>query len=142
MLPGILACKQRQRPHWSADGEPALMKVEDKSYLRRTPSVRGLISSNLKIRDKHKPYTPTTTPRIPTPRIVKTLEFATQISTRFTTPSPPKDIEFMKHPVIKPGDSIILNKLVGEGKDPLDIQMFTIRDPINVALDKVSLQKK
>ena len=140
MLPGILACKQRQRPHWSADGEPALIKVEDKSYLRRTLSVRGLISSNFFIRDKHTTTT-TTTSRIPTPRIVKTWEFATQISTMFTTPSPPKHIEFMKHPVIKPGDSIILNKLVGKGKDPLDIQMFTIRDPINVALDKVSLKK-
>ena len=77
---------------------------------------------------------------IPTPRTIKTWEFATQISTRFTTPPPPKDIEFMKHPVIKPRNSTILNKLGREGKDPLDIQMFTIRDPINIALDKVSLQ--
>ena len=92
MLPGILSCKQRQTPQWSADGDPALMKVEDKSYLTRAPSVRGLISSNHIIRDKNKPYTPTTTPRIPTPRTVKTWEFTTQISIRGTTPPPPKDI--------------------------------------------------
>ena len=115
ILPGILACKQRQRPHWSADGDPDLVKVEDKPDLKKSPSVRGLEASNLLIRDRHKLYTPPTTPRIPTPRTVKTWEFATQISTRFTTPPPPKEIELLKLPGSKPGESIILYKLEVQG---------------------------
>ena len=70
ILPGILPCKQRQRPHWSADGGPDLVKVEDKHDLKKSPSVRGLQASNLIITDRHKLYTPPTTPRIPTPRTV------------------------------------------------------------------------
>ena len=116
------------------------MKFEDKPYLKKSPSVRGLKASNL-IRDIHKLYNPPTTPRIPTLRTVKIWEFATQISTRFTTPPPPKETELLKLPGSEPGESIILYKIVGEGKDPLDIQMFSIRYPINVALDKVSLQR-
>ena len=54
---------------------------------------------------------------------------------------PPNGIELLKLPGRKPGQSIILYKLAGEGKDPLDIQMFSIEDPISVALQKVSLQK-
>ena len=40
-LSGILACKLRQRPHWSAYGDRAVMNVEDKSNMRRNASVKG-----------------------------------------------------------------------------------------------------
>ena len=53
MLPGILACNQRPG----------------------SPSVRGLFCSNLFLTDRHTTTT-TTSSRIPTPRIVKTWEFA------------------------------------------------------------------
>ena len=133
ILPGILACKQRQRPHWSADGNPDLVKVEEKPDLNKSPSVRGLEASNLIIRDRNKLYSPPTTPRIPTPKTGGvTWTFATTPS--FAT-IPPK---YLRLPTRQPGQSIILYKLVGKGKDPLDIQQFSIEDPINVALEKVS----
>ena len=53
-----------------------------------------------------------------------------------TTPTP----KYLRLPTRQPGQSIILYKLVGKGKDPLDIQQFSIEDPINVALEKVSLE--
>ena len=118
-LPGILACKQRQRPHWSADGDPDLVKVEEKPDLNKSPSVRGLEASNLIIRDRNKLYSPPTTPRIPTPRTGGvTWTFAP--TPPFATTPPPNGIELLKLPGRKPGQSIILYKLAGEGKDPLD----------------------
>ena len=79
-------------------------------------------------------YSPPTTHRIPKPRTGGvTWTFAT--TAQFSTTPPPK---YLRLSTWQPGQSIILYKLVGEGKDPLDIRMFRIGDPINVALEKVS----
>ena len=52
----ILAFKQSQRPHWSADGDPELAKLEDKSYLKKSPSVRLLIFFSLIISEIFNPH--------------------------------------------------------------------------------------
>ena len=67
IIPVKVACKQILRPYLSSDGDPELVKIEDKSYLKNSSSVRRLISSSILIRDIYMPNTSPPTLRNPTP---------------------------------------------------------------------------